>query len=232
MRIIVLPVNQEQLDRAKNFPSQMGNVFHNIAVMLAPYDTGNLRTSIFLMKNTNKNITIEYNHLIANYSYFLEEGLGSVKKYKGFISVDTHFAIVDTLVGYIQNGILPPMQSVPIVHLQSTTNLFSWEKDMLLAVGKNSNEISPNVRRKISMVREINHRQSQGIRDTKIPRVGRVRTSEQSLHEPFKSSSPALLGDNSTRLGRKIWGTVAVGSHRGASELSRAYNRIKKGWLI
>lgn len=229
---VYIDLDIEQLHRLMEFPNEMGNVVHNIAIMLAPFDTGNLRSAITLMRNTPRKIVLHYSHMVANYIKFLEEGLGSVKKYYGFISIDTRMSIIEALIGWIETGVIPPHlynPSKPIIDMKSTSNIFSWEQDMLKSVGKNSSEISPNVRRKISMIRELEYRQSRGINTTTIPRKGRATLSEQSLHAPFASNSLALQGDNTRRLGRKVWGSVAIGSNRGSGELSRAYSKLKQG---
>ena len=95
---------KEYNDLKKNgFDSSYGYHLWNVAVMVAPYDTGNLRRSIKLSANSARKIKISYNLSQANYAKFLEDGLGPVKKYKGLITSETYFRLNDHLIGLIAN---------------------------------------------------------------------------------------------------------------------------------
>ena len=63
----------------------------------------------------------------ANYIRFLEEGLGYVKKYQGFISVDTKMAIVEGVIDFILTGDYPFYSFAPKITLSSTSKIFSKE---------------------------------------------------------------------------------------------------------
>lgn len=156
----------------KGFSTSLGNYFHNIAVLGAPYDTGNLRMAISLPKNTPKHIQINYNTMRANYIKFLEEGIGPVKKHKGFISVLTVGAIAEAMVGWIASGIDPTVAISPqVVQMrQSKYRPFNAkssvtgvsEKDVLRQAGMYDNTISPQARREVSKFREYGYLSLQG----------------------------------------------------------------------
>ena len=74
----------------------------NIAVLNAPYDTGNLRSAISLASNNSNNIRIQYSLLNANYIKFLEYGYGPVKKHIGFIRSKTLSDMVEAIIGFIK----------------------------------------------------------------------------------------------------------------------------------
>lgn len=141
----------------RGFPSSLGYWFWNMAVMIAPYDTGNLRNSIYLAKNNSKNIKITYDTSKENYAKFLEEGMGPVKKYKDFIKVDTTMAIVEQLVGWIKTQkkiSYIPFMPKPFVELRKSKHQpFSWERSLLRQADMNANAISAKSRGIISQIR-------------------------------------------------------------------------------
>ena len=156
---------------ANGFDSSLGGYFHNIAVMVMAYDTGNARSAISLSKNAPKHIQIHYDLMKANYIKFLEEGVGPVKKHKGIISVLTAGTIAEELIGWLITGSNPTFTSPPVVALrQSKYRPFSAkssvtglsEKNMLQYSSMNSNAISAQARSEISKVREYTYLRLQG----------------------------------------------------------------------
>lgn len=156
---------KEYNDLKKNgFDSSYGYHLWNVAVMVAPYDTGNLRRSIKLTSNSAKTIKISYDLAQANYAKFLEEGLGPVKKYKGFISKATYFLIYDQLVGLISSRENMPIYSLrPIVALKTSKHQpFSWERRFLKGADVNSSRVDATNRQTISKIRDLNYISSMG----------------------------------------------------------------------
>ena len=149
-----IEITEDVYEQIKNLDQSLGMWFWNIAVMTAPYDTGNLRRAIALKKNTNKHIQIKYDTMKANYLHFLEMGIGPVKKHKGFIEDKTKLAITEQLIIYLKTGIKPLFTPVPFVALRSSRNPFPRERGLLRAAGMNSKVISANERMKISQIYE------------------------------------------------------------------------------
>lgn len=197
---INLFLDDDGIERMRKLNNKLGMVAFNIAFMIAPMDTGNLRRSITMPKNTPTMINIRYNSLIANYSYFLENGFGYVKKYKGFISVDTKNAIVEAIVNYAETGFLPPFSHIPRIELGSTKSVFSKERTILQSVNSNSRKISADVRKQISMIREQEYAKSKGVK----------------LNTSIRGTQV-----ESTR-------NFARGSNKGLSELRRAYRNNRE----
>ena len=158
--IMATPYKFNKLKK-EGLDSSLGYWFWNIAVMIAPMDTGNLRASIVLKRNKPRNIRISYNTSRANYLKFLEEGQGPVKKYKDFIKKDTAEAIVEQLVSWIMTGKAPEyaIQGIkPFVVLRKSKNApFSRERALLKQANMNSNVITASSRMQISQIREINY---------------------------------------------------------------------------
>lgn len=159
---VYITLSDEQFEKVKNLDTSLGMWFWNIAVMVAPYDTGNLRRSITLNRNTSKRITIGYNLTKANYLKFLELGVGPVKKHRGFISVKTRLAILEQLIIYLKTAKKPMFTAVPHVTLRSSKSVFSQEKRYLRQANMNIGSITPNARKAISKVRETQYRKSIG----------------------------------------------------------------------
>lgn len=197
---IYVVVNQDQYDFAKRFHRYFGYMAHNFAVMLAPYDTGNLRSSITLTQNTSRRKQVRYNTMIANYAIFLEKGQGAVKKHKGFISEDTSLAIAEGTVNMILTGDYPFFSFIPEVELRDTENLFHREKQILKAHDIKTSKISADIRKNISRLRERSYRQSKGIKDFSVRGLG-IETTKN----------------------------YAYGSNKGNSSLTKSYTRLRKG---
>ena len=163
--IMATPYKFNKLKK-EGLDSSLGYWFWNIAVMIAPMDTGNLRASIVLKRNKPRNIRISYNTSRANYLKFLEEGQGPVKKYKDFIKKDTAEAIAEQLASWIVTGKAPAyaVQGVKpfIVLKKSKHQPFSREKAFLKQANMNSNALTAKTRMQISKIREIGYTGNKG----------------------------------------------------------------------
>lgn len=202
MKGITLYVDDKQFARAKEFSSVFGYLMLNIAVMLAPFDTGNLRRSIALTQNNSKKKQITYSTMTANYIRFLEEGIGPVKVHKGFISVNTTYAIVEGISNIILTGNYPYYSFTPQVELKDTDRLFSKEKQILKAHDIKTERISADVRMRISMLREREYRQKNKVKSFSV------------------STQTALVTKK-----------FAYGTNKGNSVLRKAYSQMKKGGM-
>ncbi len=158
--VVATPYKFNKL-KEQGFDMALGYWFWNMAVMIAPYDTGATRASILLKKNKPRNIRISYDTNKANWIKFLEEGQGPVKKYKDFIKKDTAEAIVEQLVSWIMTGKAPEyaIQGIkPFVVLRKSKNApFSRERALLKQANMNANVITASSRMQISQIREINY---------------------------------------------------------------------------
>jgi len=158
--IYATPYKFDKLQK-KGFDSALGYWFWNIAILIAPIDTGNLRSAITLKANKERRIRISYNEFIANYVQFLEEGQGPVKKYQDFIKKDTTEVIAEQLVSWIITGRRPlyARQGVkPIVNLRNSKyKPFSMEKTLLKQANMNARVITARSRMEISKIREVNY---------------------------------------------------------------------------
>ena len=158
---IYISLEQFNKIREQGFDMALGYWFWNMAVMIAPYDTGATRASIMLRKNKPRNIRISYDTFKANWITFLEEGQGPVKKYKDFIKKDTAEAIVEQLVSWIMTGKAPAyaLNGIkPFVVLRKSKNTpFSRERALLKQANMNSNVITAKTRMQISKIREVEY---------------------------------------------------------------------------
>jgi hypothetical protein len=158
---IMVGLERFEAIQKQGFDQALGYWFWNTGVMIAPMDTGNLRSSILLAKNKPRHIKISYNTFMANYIQFLEEGQGPVKKYKNFIKGDTAQAITEQLVSWIITGNVPSMARYalkPFVVLKGSNHKpFSAERALLKQANMNTNVISAKARMQISKIREMNY---------------------------------------------------------------------------
>ncbi len=133
----------------------LGKSFWNIAVGLAPYDTGNLRRSITLNKNSATWKHIYYNAFNAMYLHYLEMGQGPVKKYKDFIGGNTVGAIIEELIYYIKSGgQITQSSNTPKITLKKTeTSAQFYEKAIMRKMKVAGDTITADDRRKMSRIR-------------------------------------------------------------------------------
>ena len=178
-----IDVPNDVYEKVMKFNLSLGIFFWNIAVMTAPYDTGNLRRSITLARNTNKKIDIQYDLLRANYLRFLEEGIGPVTKHYHFIEDKTRLAITEQLIMFLKTGKQPLYMNYPYVELRNSKSVFQSERKFLKGANAQTSVITPNVRRKISMIRETNYRKANnlGMSSFKGQKVVTVTQKRQAL---------------------------------------------------
>jgi len=151
-----------EFERVRKLDFRLGYELWHIADMIAPFDTGNLRSAISLAKNTSSIIRLQYNLFTANYIHFLETGAGPVKKYKGFIEKDTTAACLEATISYLQSGgkNLPAFVRRPIIEKRLSGNVFGSENAILNHTNRmNTKVITFDQRRKVSQIRETAYRQ-------------------------------------------------------------------------
>lgn len=197
-----IELTDEQFELVKSLDTSLGMWFWNMAVMIAPYDTGNLRKAITLNSNTSKQITIRYNTMQANYIKFLEEGIGPVKKHKGFIGVTTRLSITEELISYLKTARKPMFTSIPFIATRSSGKVFSREKTFLRQADMHTKSITQNARNKIAGIRETQYRKEHGIA---LSNFGGIKVESG-----------------------KIQNERLKGSTRGISLLSQAYQDAKR----
>lgn len=197
-----ITLTEEQFEKVKNLDTSLGMWFWNMAVMIAPYDTGNSRRAITLNANTSKKINIRYNLTQANYIKFLEEGVGPVKKYKGYIGTRTRMALVEELIFYLKTGQTPMFTTAPFVLLRSSRNVFHQERKYLRQADMHTSSITARARNQISKIREITYRKERGI---------------------ATSSFAGLKATTEIMQGQRLRGSI-----RGVSTLTQTYNELKK----
>lgn len=99
----------------------LANSIWQLLVYSAPYDTGNLRSAIKKQTSNNKRIKYIYDTKQAVYLQFLEEGLGFVKKYKGFIEYTSVGEAIKEILYWAETG-KTTFDGVPTVVLQGRLN--------------------------------------------------------------------------------------------------------------
>lgn len=106
---MAIDINVEEIDHGHT-PRKMSRAFgFNLwtgTLTHAPYDTGNLVSSIKLKTNTQYLKRINYDSSKAWYTQLLEEGrgIGEGKKHEGFISKRTMPLLAQMTVAYFRGG--------------------------------------------------------------------------------------------------------------------------------
>lgn len=207
----------DEFDKIKDLDTSLGYWFWNLAVVNTPYDSGNARSAVSLASNTSKLIRIQYNLLIANYIKFLEEGLGPVKKHKGFIGNRTLAYIFYELATYLTSGKKPIIQSAPSVvmrHSQhkpfSITGRTLSERDVLKFSNQSVSRIDATRRRLASNIREtmyqvsFNNQMPKFQRGEKVNKIGSTKklgriSTLQSSRKEVSAMGQGLLKGNRLR---------------------------------
>ena len=100
---------------------ELANSIWQLLVYSAPYDTGNLRSAIKKSVSNARRILFIYDETTAVYLKFLEDGVGFVKKHKGFISVVSLGEATMEVMYYAKTG-QTTFSGVPIVVLRGRLN--------------------------------------------------------------------------------------------------------------
>lgn len=138
----------------EGFDYDLGISLWNIAVGLAPYDTGNLARSITLNRNSDTVKSYYYNAFNAMYLHYLEMGQGPVKKYKGFIAQDTVVAFIEELIYWIKTGDIGTTAIIPRITLRKTkTSAQFYEKAIMRKMKVKGDTITADDRRKMSRIK-------------------------------------------------------------------------------
>lgn len=146
--------NIETDGKTTTMSSELGMWLWNLAVSNAPIDTGNLRRAITMTKNSGTKKQYVYNALNAVYLHYLEEGMGPVKKHKGYISQKTMGDFIQELIYYFKTGKTGMITTPPVATL--TTSKWGpmfYERKMAQALGWSDKQITADDRRKLSQIR-------------------------------------------------------------------------------
>jgi hypothetical protein len=133
---------------------QLGMWLWNIAVSNSPIDTGNLRRAITMNTNSLTKKKYVYNAFNAIYLHYLEEGMGPVKKHKGFISEKTVGDFIQELIYYFKTGKTGMVTTPPVATLSMSKNgpMFH-ERKISKFLDWSSKELSADDRQKLSQLR-------------------------------------------------------------------------------
>ena len=134
--------------------SDFGYWLWNVLMKDIPYDTGNLRSSFLLKSNTKKKIRYSFDKTKAYYVDYLEEGVGPVTKYKGFIKNTMVGNAISELLYFIktnETGILTNKPTV-VLKTSSHSNPFPYERRILKQEGMHLNYLSADERRELSKI--------------------------------------------------------------------------------
>jgi hypothetical protein len=148
--------NIETDQKITELSSGLGYWLWNLAVVLAPIDTGNLRRSIVMSANSANHKRYVYNTMNAFYLDYLERGIGPIKKYQGFIEYRTVGRMIEEVIHYCITAKTGLLTGKPMTTLQVSSNgpMFH-EKDILskLKVDLNEIEITADDRKYMSRIK-------------------------------------------------------------------------------
>lgn len=114
---------------------EISNSLWNVAILNAPYRTGNLRSNIKRVENSKDKIKFIYDTSQAPYVDFLEKGIGRNKRHIGFIENLTVDSMVAEIMQAFQNQ-QSSFSEIPIVNLR-TDKARNYERKMLRGMGVN-----------------------------------------------------------------------------------------------
>jgi len=164
--------------------SELGFWLWNIAVSLAPIDTGNLRRAITMNSNTDTRKLFVYNAFNAIYLHYLEEGMGSVKKYKDFIKRDTMQAFIQEVIYYFKTGKAGLITGKPVASLNISKNgAMFYEKKIMRALNMNQKQITADDRMMLSQLRY------RGLVGSNKERIGGMKPVQRYLYRKKQNLS-------------------------------------------
>ena len=157
---------------AHTLHADLGRSLWNIAINSAPYRTGNLRSAIYMQRNSQDVKRFIYDDYKAYYLNFLEEGKGRNKKHVGFIENKTVNTMVMEIMNYIQTG-KATFNSIPKVVLR-TDKARNYERKLLNDIGFNLNRrITANDRATLSknFYRTVEQKRGKGYSQNMKPEI-------------------------------------------------------------
>lgn len=158
--------------------SELGFWLWNIAIAYAPYDTGNLRRAITMNSNTDTRKLFVYNAFNAIYLHYLEEGMGSVKKYKNFIKQDTMMAFIQEVMYYFKTGKTGSLTGKPNINLKtSEQGAMFYEKKILKSLNMNNKVLTADDRMMLSKLRY------RGLVGSNKTRIGGMKANTTYLYD-------------------------------------------------
>lgn len=120
-------------DNYKGLTQDLKDSLWTVAIMDAPYRTGNLRSSIKRIASSKNKVIYAYSDQQAYYVDFLENGRGRVKRHQGFIEYQTVGDMVMEIVNYAVNG-ETTFKGIPMIDLR-TDKARNYERKMLRKQG-------------------------------------------------------------------------------------------------
>lgn len=120
-------------DNYKGLTEDLKNSLWTVAIMDAPYRTGNLRSAIKRISSSKNKVVYAYSDQQAYYVDYLENGIGRVKRHQGFIEYQTVGDMVIEIVNYAVNG-ETTFKGIPIIDLR-TDKARNYERKMLRRQG-------------------------------------------------------------------------------------------------
>jgi hypothetical protein len=187
-------INSNTYDGLK--PEIKDSLWH-VAVLNAPYRTGNLRSSIKRVSMSNNKVIFLYSEAQAFYTKFLEQGLGRNKKHIGFIENLTVGSMVFEIAKYIQTN-NPSFSGIPLVQLR-TDKQRNYERKIMKSMGFTSGvRVNAVDRAQLSWMAFKGKRKSNktGLEKygDKIKSVATENLGMQIIKRKFQSSSTKGIG--------------------------------------
>lgn len=117
--------------------TNLENSLWNVAIMNAPYRTGNLRSTIKKIPFSKNKVMFAYSQRQAYYTDFLENGIGRNKKHIGFIENKTVGSMVQEILTFAASNSIS-FSGIPVVRLR-TDIARNYERKLLSKSGLNVN---------------------------------------------------------------------------------------------
>lgn len=124
-------------DNYKGLTEDLKNSLWSVAILDAPYRTGNLRSAIKRISSSKNKVVYAYSDQQAYYTDFLENGIGRVKRHQGFIEHQTVGDMVLEIINYAVSG-ETTFKGIPIIDLR-TDKARNYERKMLKKQGISAN---------------------------------------------------------------------------------------------
>lgn len=131
------------------FDSRLASSIWSIHVYGSPMDSGNLRRSIKQVGSSSVRMTFIYDGTQAYYLKYLQEGIGFVKKHKGFIDNNVVNTVRELI--YWSHYERTTYTSIPSVQLNKARAM-GYERKMLQNSGLSNRIISSGDRARLSKI--------------------------------------------------------------------------------
>lgn len=176
-------------DKYRGLTQDLKDSLWSVALLNAPYRTGNLRSSIKRVSFSDNKVKYIYDSQQAYYTDFLEKGIGRNKKHIGFIEFITVESMMTEIIGNAMFG-KTTFKGIPVIEFK-TDFARNYERKIMRELKFNTTQrINAVDRAKLSLIKSQSKKRGSNKTKYNLQKYGDKLESVvvQNLEQQLKSS--------------------------------------------